>query len=908
MQPIRHFRTYMFSLMTTILAVSSHGSELRAEGAIISVTQNMEIRNDTAKLEVLDDSQGNLTFETLDSAPAPFRMIERQSLNSLKGIQWFQGILENKSQNEVRVYFQFDVASHIRMNLYPGQDGGMQQSFEAGWKTRFSSWTLTFLHPTFEVIVPPGRSKLVIQNEGPSFYLYVGSKNLVSQSSSMFELFLVLSATVVFSLGLFNFFLFIRTLDIAYLYYSMSCLVKSTLAFIMHNIILKYFLPDLIIMRHSVCVTLTVLTGFSWLIVSKKFLSLELFFNKKLLNAYVYFLGGGFLLAGILPWVDSNVQPDALMRIINPLSSISLILIGIYMCFKRHRPAYFFVPAAIIYLTGVCVVVLATYGPVTSSMQTYLAPWVTGAVEALLMSFGLGDKYMTAMKAANIAISQKNAELGRDLSFMFKSLNQGIFSINQYGKISGEYSDHLKIILGRDDLADQDAFTLLFSEGDVATDAVDQMKNAAAASIGQDQIAYELNSHLLPHEIFRQSINGTQILEVEWQPLLNKDLLCEKIMVVLRDASHLRKLQEEAEKTQRNLKIAGQIFAVSLPTYENFSKNVTDLIRQNLAQIDEFNVSMKLDVALMFRNIHTIKGTARTYGFLFIADVAHEVENYFTAIRNAKVTIPDPLKLRSDLQLLQGVHEEYDAVIASFMKVAPLHQQDDLITTLNTLHQESANEMEVMKKFFALAEAQRVKRFYPTLEEMLLPVLDHQSKLAVDLAKLPPKIVFDGHGIRLNAEMESLIRNIFVQILRNSIDHGIEKSDARERDGKDSMGTITVKIDASVTQKGLILEICDDGAGLNIAALAKKCANPLQSDEAIAEIIFQTGISTAEAITHISGRGVGMDIIKDLVIKQGGSISIVFTRPKLENGRRPFKIVIGFPPECIFQQSLPISA
>ncbi len=122
-----------------------------------------------------------------------------------------------------------------------------------------------------------------------------------------------------------------------------------------------------------------------------------------------------------------------------------------------------------------------------------------------------------------------------------------------------------------------------------------------------------------------------------------------------------------------------------------------------------------------------------------------------------------------------------------------------------------------------------------------------------------------------------------MHIIRNSIDHGIEVPALRKQRGKPEAGTI--KIEATIEQNMLKITISDDGAGIDFKALLTKAIQmgikPKQGQwtpEEIKNLIFVSGLSSAKQITDVSGRGVGMDVVKHNVEKAGGKI-LVYSRP-----------------------------
>lgn len=132
---------------------------------------------------------------------------------------------------------------------------------------------------------------------------------------------------------------------------------------------------------------------------------------------------------------------------------------------------------------------------------------------------------------------------------------------------------------------------------------------------------------------------------------------------------------------------------------------------------------------------------------------------------------------------------------------------------------------------------------------------------------------------------KSVIENIgdpMVHIIRNSIDHGLEMNDEREAKGKPRNGRIIISAYQQGTQ--IVIEVTDDGRGIDVDAVKRKAVkNGLvsedeaekMSDEAAVNLIFLPGFSTKEVSTELSGRGVGMDVVKTNVAKLNGYVEVV---------------------------------
>ena len=163
-------------------------------------------------------------------------------------------------------------------------------------------------------------------------------------------------------------------------------------------------------------------------------------------------------------------------------------------------------------------------------------------------------------------------------------------------------------------------------------------------------------------------------------------------------------------------------------------------------------------------------------------------------------------------------------------------------------------------------------------------VFDRYPKLVRDIAKkLGKKVTLNmsGGDTKLDKNMIEMLADPMIHIMRNSLDHGIETPEVREQKGKSANGTVTLK--AYGQSDRIIIEIIDDGAGINTDRVANKVLEKgLMTPEQIdalsenekAELVLLPGLSTAEEITEFSGRGVGMDVVKKSIESFGGSIGI----------------------------------
>lgn len=165
-------------------------------------------------------------------------------------------------------------------------------------------------------------------------------------------------------------------------------------------------------------------------------------------------------------------------------------------------------------------------------------------------------------------------------------------------------------------------------------------------------------------------------------------------------------------------------------------------------------------------------------------------------------------------------------------------------------------------------------------------VFDRFPRMVRDLAQAHGKEIrleIEGANTELDRSLVNEIGDPLVHLLRNSVDHGIETSDERVKQGKPSYGTI----DLTARHEGshVLIEIRDDGQGINVDKIREKAAKrglisgdtqAISQQEAI-RLLFEPGFSTSENVTDISGRGVGMDAVKNAVEAMSGTVEMQST-------------------------------
>ena len=168
------------------------------------------------------------------------------------------------------------------------------------------------------------------------------------------------------------------------------------------------------------------------------------------------------------------------------------------------------------------------------------------------------------------------------------------------------------------------------------------------------------------------------------------------------------------------------------------------------------------------------------------------------------------------------------------------------------------------------------------------PLLQKVPRIVRDASQAKDKeavVVIEGDDVEIDKSLVDLMDSPLTHMSRNAADHGIEKPDVREKAGKPRVGTILIK--AAETSSSIVLTIEDDGGGLDLERIRAKAeslglvkSGTVMTDQDVVNCIFASGLSTAETITDISGRGVGMDVVKRAIEDAGGTIQVTTVRGK----------------------------
>jgi two-component system chemotaxis sensor kinase CheA len=243
-------------------------------------------------------------------------------------------------------------------------------------------------------------------------------------------------------------------------------------------------------------------------------------------------------------------------------------------------------------------------------------------------------------------------------------------------------------------------------------------------------------------------------------------------------------------------------------------------------------------------------------------------------------------RIRELFEMLPAVLEEIgNGAPIKTVKKNILNQFGDLFSLYTAF---DSSYKDTLNKF--RGSSQSLSRITGALQEGVMQIrmvpishiFSRFPRLVRDLSKSLNKnvnLIIEGESTELDKSIIEDLLDPLIHCVRNSIDHGIEDPDQREKIGKEREGTIVLR--ARNEGNLVIIEVEDDGMGIDVGAIRKKAIDSglIHPDKSLSEIeafnlIFKPGFSTAKKVTNVSGRGVGLDVVKKQIEKMNGDVSI----------------------------------
>ncbi|MDQ3234547.1 MAG: Hpt domain-containing protein [Pseudobdellovibrionaceae bacterium] len=486
---------------------------------------------------------------------------------------------------------------------------------------------------------------------------------------------------------------------------------------------------------------------------------------------------------------------------------------------------------------------------------------------------GLNAQLQVHVEEVEALVEEKTREIGSILSH----IQQGIFMLTGPDlKIHAEYSQHLETVLDTQELAYQSFESIFLNRCRMGADQRSRIKAALETSLGEEIFNFEVNAANLPQELVFIHDQGEKILELSWSPIADENNLTDKILITARDVTSLRQLQLTARRNQEEMQIL-QIILSAKP--ERFARFLDSSLQMLARAGQALGHAQSRDIQSAFRDLHTVKGNARTFELNELASMIHDVE---MILQQSLLASAGP-KDQNFTLMMEPIQAKIEGYKNLFDKSTQLNSGTDRAAV-------GRQELEQLFQDKSAAIADRLRRF----EELLLPQIftpadaflrdigQGLGELASNLGKLAPELAIESHGIYLTQAAVDLFSDCLGHLLRNALDHGIESPSDRLTAGKSPKGRLFLQCRPEGEELGIYLR--DDGHGLHLQKIRQRALDRglMQADEVLTEarveqLIFSSGFSTKNEASIISGRGVGLDAVRAALEHHGGTIRMRFT-------------------------------
>jgi two-component system chemotaxis sensor kinase CheA len=222
--------------------------------------------------------------------------------------------------------------------------------------------------------------------------------------------------------------------------------------------------------------------------------------------------------------------------------------------------------------------------------------------------------------------------------------------------------------------------------------------------------------------------------------------------------------------------------------------------------------------------------------------------------------------------------EKLDGLMALVGELVTVHAR---VREAASRHDDDADLLSAAEQFGRLADELRSNAMEIRMVSVGATFASFRRMVRDLSAQLGKEVALEIHGedTELDKTVIEKLQDPLLHIIRNSLDHGIETPEERTRSGKPAAGTI--RLNAEHKGTFVSITVADDGKGFNRAAIRRKAeekgliaAGESASDQDLLKLVFLPGFSTNATVTSVSGRGVGMDVVKRQMESIGGSVSV----------------------------------
>jgi len=441
---------------------------------------------------------------------------------------------------------------------------------------------------------------------------------------------------------------------------------------------------------------------------------------------------------------------------------------------------------------------------------------------------------------------------------ILKSIPSLLFIIEKDGSASANYSQETETLFGP--IENRAIDETVFKPSGKEISSVLEMVFSDSPALSFDELMA-----IAPNEL---DVDG-QIIQLKFHPIVHDQTeQLEKILVVGKNITALRQSEAARALEQKNNEMILEI--VKNPDgFLEFYEESLQLVKSGQQLLTNASIQLaKSEIVQIQRVLHTIKGAASIFQLYELVAKSHEFEDQINNLTD-----------RGDAPESEAVRSMLDTIVVGMDKAKSVYQrfygekdQSDLITVTREEVETLINRHPDLESF---VETWNNKLLLEFIERKAEGIINATAK---NLGK-EVELDISGEEGRISKQKAETISLALTHLLRNAISHGIEEDFIREEMGKEPKGNISITV--SNWPSGLEVVIKDDGKGINPSSLIQSAiekgviqnSSEIELDEAL-DLIFASGFSTAEEVSSVSGRGVGLDAVKHAIEENNGSISV----------------------------------
>lgn len=463
-------------------------------------------------------------------------------------------------------------------------------------------------------------------------------------------------------------------------------------------------------------------------------------------------------------------------------------------------------------------------------------------------------------------------ELNLNINTMLNSLGQGLLFFDRNGICSSIHSRSAIDLLGSNPSGRNLAEVIDLSEDPEIFHRWLSLLFSDSTALSFDDIKAFLPSEFENHK--------GRYIEFDYKPMYHPDN--DKLIGVLLIATDVT-YRREAEKgfqrlQQKNIKMME--IASDRYGFLDFVARLKNTICM-LKEQDDLDTIMREKDKIM-RQLHTCKGLAGLYSLIEVVDCIHSAESAFAKVSSG-TDLPELIMVVDDLE---NSLDEDVSVASSLFGCGFLEKgrvRDVSLSTLEQLKSNIAsivNDKDAQDTLISFLDEEIIKR---PIFEGFIPFRREIIHLTEQQGKPVPTVEIFGDNISvLPGKFDAFFQNL-THVARNIADHAIEHPPERECAGKPLQGRVSVKCSLIAIDNAsyMEIEIKDDGEGIDPDKIRNKLLDELgdmsaaeMSDEEIINTVFKPGFSLKSEVSLLSGRGTGMDALKDAIVNLEGSVTV----------------------------------